>query len=158
MVDSDRSPAPAVDRVLQVARAVLSDLDLETVLEQVLRAARELTGASYAALGVLDRSRTELERFITSGVDDATHRAIGPLPRGRGVLGELISDPVPLRLADVGAHPRSYGFPPMHPPMNSFLGVPVFAAGEPFGNLYLTAKTGAEEFTEEDEQALVLLA
>ena len=158
MAETERPPTPAVDRVLEVARSVISDLDLETVLGHVLQAARELTGARYAALGVLDRSRSELERFITLGFDDATRRAIGPLPRGRGVLGELISDPVPLRLADVGAHPRSYGFPPAHPPMTSFLGVPVFVAGEPFGNLYLTEKTGVERFTEEDEQALVLLA
>jgi signal transduction histidine kinase len=158
MAEADRPSASAADRVLEVARSVLSDLDLETVLGQVLAAARELTGARYAALGVLDNSRAELERFIASGIDEATRRAIGPLPRGRGVLGELISDPVPLRLADVGAHPRSYGFPAAHPPMTSFLGVPVFVAGESFGNLYLTEKIGGEQFTEEDERALVLLA
>jgi signal transduction histidine kinase len=133
-------------------------LDVDVVLERVLWAARELTGARYAALGVLDRSRGELERFNTAGLDGPTRRHIGALPRGRGVLGELIADPRPLRLADVGAHPRSYGFPSGHPPMKTFLGVPVLVAGEPFGNLYLTEKSHGQEFTEEDEQALVRLA
>ncbi len=128
------------------------------VLERVLEAARELTGARYAALGILGGSRRELERFITAGLDEPTHRQIGALPRGRGVLGELIADPRPLRLADVGAHPHSYGFPFGHPPMKTFLGVPVLVAGEPFGNLYLTEKPEGAEFSEEDEQALVRLA
>ena len=137
---------------------MLADLDPDLVLERVVEAARELTGAQYAALGVLNRSRSELERFITVGVDESIRRQIGALPRGRGVLGELIGEPEPLRLADVGAHPRSYGFPPGHPPMNTFLGVPVLVAGEPFGNLYLTEKAGGERFTEADEQAVVRLA
>jgi len=128
------------------------------VLERVLEAARELTGARYAALGILDRSRGELERFTTAGLDEPTRRQIGALPRGRGVLGELIADPRPLRLADVGAHPHCYGFPSGHPPMKTFLGVPVLVAGKPFGNLYLTEKREGEEFTDEDEQALVRLA
>ena len=145
--------------VLDVARSVLSDMDLESVLERVLEAARELTGARYAALGVLDESRGALERFITAGVDEETADRIGALPTGRGVLGELIrDDPAPLRLADVGAHPRSYGFPAGHPPMTSFLGVPVFIDGRLYGNLYLTDKRGAEQFGADDEEALVLLA
>jgi signal transduction histidine kinase len=144
--------------VLDAACGVLSDLDVEVVLDRVLEAARELTGARYAALGILDRSRSELERFITAGLDEVTREQIGALPRGRGVLGELIADPRPLRLADVGAHPHSYGFPPTHPPMKTFLGVPVVVAGDVFGNLYLTEKRGEEEFTAEDEQALVRLA
>jgi signal transduction histidine kinase len=107
---------------------------------------------------VLDRSRSELERFITIGIDDEIRERIGELPRGRGVLGELISDPRPLRVADVGAHPRSYGFPAAHPGMATFLGVPLWVAGEPFGVVYLTEKSGGGEFTEEDEQAVVRLA
>jgi len=144
--------------VLDVACGLLSDLDVEAVLERVLEAARGLTGARYAALGILDRSRGELERFITAGLDEVTHVQIGALPRGRGVLGELIADPRPLRLADVGAHRHSYGFPPAHPPMKTFLGVPVVVAGDVFGNLYLTEKCDEEEFTAEDERALVRLA
>jgi signal transduction histidine kinase len=158
MSESDGSLAPRVRGVLDVARLVLSDLDVEVVLTRVLEAARELSGASYAALGVLDRSRGELDRFLTSGIDEVTRGAIGALPRGRGVLGELIRNPVPLRLTDVGAHPHSYGFPPGHPPMRSFLGVPVIVDGEPFGNLYLTEKVGGQPFTADDEFALVLLA
>jgi GAF domain-containing protein len=99
-------------RLLEVGRGLVSEFDLETVLERVLEEARELTGARYAALGVLDKSREELERFITVGVDEATQRAIGDLPRGRGVLGALISEPRPLRLAEVGTPPHSYGFRP----------------------------------------------
>ena len=144
--------------VLSIARGVLSDLDLETVLGRVLDAARELTGARYAALGVLDEQRGALSRFVTVGIDDERRRAIGQLPTGRGVLGELIADPRPLRLADVGGHPHSYGFPPGHPPMKTFLGVPVEVAGVAFGNLYLTDKEGGDEFTQEDEDALVVLA
>ncbi len=158
MSESDGSLAPGVRGVLDVARLVLSDLDLEAVLTRVLEAAREVSGASYAALGVLDHSRGELDRFLTSGIDEVSRSAIGALPRGRGVLGELIRNPVPLRLTDVGAHPHSYGFPPGHPPMRSFLGVPVIVDGEPFGNLYLTEKAGGQPFTADDEQALVLLA
>jgi signal transduction histidine kinase len=148
----------AVLGVLDVAGSVLGDLDLERVLDRVVESARELTGARYAALGVLDQSRMALARFITSGIDESTRHRIGSLPRGRGVLGELIRDPVPLRLDDVGAHPRSYGFPAGHPPMSSFLGVPVMVAGEPFGNLYLAEKRGGGQFTSADEQAVVRLA
>ncbi len=144
--------------VLEVAQGVLSDFDLEVVLARVLDAARTLSGASYAALGVLDGTRLELEQFLTSGLDEAAREQIGPLPRGRGVLGELITHPKPLRLEDVGSHPRSYGFPSGHPPMHSFLGVPVFVRGEPFGNLYLAEKTNGAPFSDADEQALVMLA
>jgi signal transduction histidine kinase len=148
----------AVRGVLDLARGVLAELDLDVVLERVLESAQELTGARYAALGVLDESHSELSRFITRGIDDATHATIGALPRGRGVLGALIENPVPLRLADVGRHPRSYGFPHGHPPMHTFLGAPILIAGRPFGNVYLTEKTGGGQFTEEDEEALTVLA
>ena len=149
---------PTARSVLSIARGVLSDLDLETVLGRVLDSARELTGARYAALGVLDERRDALARFVTVGIDAQARAEIGPLPTGRGVLGELIAHPVPLRLADVGAHPSSYGFPAGHPPMKTFLGVPVDVAGVAFGNLYLTDKEGGGEFTQDDEDAVVLLA
>jgi signal transduction histidine kinase len=145
-------------RVLEVGRAVVAELDLETVLQRVLEEARDLTGARYAALGILDEQRRELERFLTLGLDPETHRAIGDLPRGRGVLGVLISDPHPLRLADVGEHARSYGFPLGHPRMRSFLGVPVVVRGEAYGNLYLTEKADGVEFDADDEEAIGLLA
>ena len=148
----------AAQTVLTVARSVLERLDLEDVLDRVLDAAIELTGAQYAALGVLDEGRTKLDRFLTRGIDDSARRLIGPLPTGRGVLGELIRNPKPLRLADVGTHPYSYGFPVGHPSMRGFLGVPILAGGSPFGNLYLTEKLDGEPFTAEDEQAAVLLA
>lgn len=148
----------AARSVIEIARSLLAELDLETVLHRVLDSARELTGARYAALGVLGESRAELSRFITSGIEEATHAQIGALPRGRGVLGELISHPAPLRLKEVGSHPRSYGFPPGHPPMSSFLGVPILIDGQPYGNLYLTEKRGDDEFTEDDEQSVIVLA
>ena len=144
--------------MLAVARSVLAELDLEVVLERVLESARELTRARYAALGVLGETGNDLDRFLTLGMDKATRDGIGDLPRGRGVLGELISNPEPLRLAQVGRHPRSYGFPAAHPPMNTFLGVPILVDGRPYGNLYLTEKEGGAEFTQEDEDAVVLLA
>jgi len=148
----------AVRGVLSIARGVLDELELEVVLAQVLEASRELTGARYAALGVLDESRTELAEFMTLGLSDAARQRIGPLPTGHGVLGELIRNPAPLRLDDVGSHPHSFGFPVGHPAMRSFLGVPIIAAGEPYGNLYLTDKQDAERFTKEDEEAVIVLA
>jgi signal transduction histidine kinase len=147
-----------LDGVLELARGILKDLDLDETLERVLVAARELTGARYAAIGVLDRERTGLARFITSGLDQDEVDAIGPRPRGRGVLGALIDHPAPLRLDEVAAHPHSFGFPANHPMMRSFLGVPVLAGGEPYGNLYLTDKAGGARFSVEDERALTLLA
>ena len=144
--------------VLDVARGVLGALDVECVLERVLESARELAGARYAAMGILDDSRTALARFITTGIDESTRARIGSPPTGHGVLGELIRNPAPLRIANVGDHPLSYAFPAGHPPMESFLGVPVVVAGEPFGNLYLTEKHGGGEFTPADERALVGLA
>lgn len=145
-------------RLIDVGRGLLSELDIDVVLDRVLETAAELTGARYAALGILDDDRRELGRFITRGIDEETHRAIGDLPRGRGILGVLIDDPRPLLLANVGDHPRSYGFPLGHPPMRTFLGVPVLIRGEAWGNLYLTEKAGGEEFSPEDQQAAVVLA
>ena len=136
----------------------MTELDQRAVLDLMLEAAREITGARYAALGVLNDERTELEQFLTLGIDEEAHRAIGDLPRGRGVLGALIEHPQPLRLQDVGQHPSSYGFPAGHPVMRSFLGVPIVIRGEAWGNLYLTEKQGGGEFTEVDEEATVMLA
>jgi signal transduction histidine kinase len=147
-----------LERLLALGRSLVGDLDLELVLKRVLEAGRELTGARYAALGILDSRREGLERFLTVGIDEPTRRQLGDLPRGHGVLGVLIDDPRPLRLRSVGAHPRSYGFPLGHPPMTSFLGVPVRIGGDVFGNLYLTDKQGAQEFDEADEQTVVALA
>jgi signal transduction histidine kinase len=144
--------------LLDVGRTLVAELDPEALLDRILEQAREITGARYAALGVMKQERSELERFLTVGVDGATRRAIGELPHGRGVLGVLIEDPRPLRLADVGKHPQSYGFPPGHPPMHSFLGVPIMIRGQAWGNLYLTEKQGDSEFTEADEEAAVILA
>jgi signal transduction histidine kinase len=145
-------------RLLEVGRALVAELDYETVLERILDEGRAITGAQYAALGVLGEDRIELERFVTAGIDrDVALREIGSLPRGRGVLGVLIQDPRPLRLTDVSAHPQSYGFPPGHPHMQSFLGVPIMIRGQAWGNLYLAEKQGAAEFTEADEEAAVLL-
>jgi signal transduction histidine kinase len=145
-------------RLLGVGNAIVSELDLETVLRSVVEAARDLTDAEYAALGVLDREGKELERFIYLGIDDETRRAIGPLPRGRGVLGELTRNPEPLRIRDVDEHPHAYGFPPRHPPMHAFLGVPIRIRGEAYGNLYMTEKRGGAEFDEADQEAATTLA
>jgi signal transduction histidine kinase len=144
--------------VLDIARSVLGELDLEVVLNRVLESARELTGARYAALGVLGSSRTELDRFLTIGIDEQERDGIGTLPRGRGVLGELIANPTALRLTDISEHPRSYGFPNGHPPMESFLGVPIMIGGTPFGNLYLTEKQHGGQFSAADEEAVTMLS
>lgn len=144
-------------RLLDAGRALVVELDPQAVLQRILAAAREVTGARYAALGILNEQRTELEQFLTVGVHEQTRTAIGDPPRGRGVLGVLIAEPHPLRLSDVGRHPRSYGFPEGHPPMRSFLGVPILIRGAAWGSLYLTEKQGSR-FTEADEEAAVILA
>ena len=135
-----------------------SDLDLETVLRRIVDSAVSLVDARYGALGVLDESGTSLSQFLTVGMDDETYRAIGPLPKGHGILGLLIRDPKPIRLPDLHEHPDSFGFPPNHPPMKSFLGVPVRVRDQVFGNLYLTDKTSAEVFNDVDEELVVALA
>jgi len=151
-------PQDRLIRLIDVGRSLVSELDLEVVLERLLDVAREVTGAHYAALGILDSEKRGLERFVTAGIDAPTRAVIGDAPHGRGVLGVLIRDAKPLRLADVGSHPESYGFPPGHPPMRTFLGVPVAIRGQAYGNLYLTEKDGGGEFTEEDERSIVILA
>jgi signal transduction histidine kinase len=144
--------------VLDAAIAVSSELSLDAVLQRIVESAASLTGARYAALGVIDPSRQELERFVVTGIDDAAKEAIGDLPRGRGILGVLIRDATPLRLDDLSTDPRSVGFPPNHPPMRTFLGVPVLLRGVAYGNLYLTEKAGGSMFTEEDQEIVQLLA
>ena len=138
--------------------AVSSELSLDALLHRILEAAAELTGARYAALGVIDASGSELEQFFTHGVDVDMRAEIGSLPRGRGILGVLIREAKPLRLHDLTHDPRSVGFPPGHPPMRSFLGVPIMLRGVAYGNLYLTEKQDGEDFTDEDEETLALLA
>ena len=138
--------------------AVTSELSLEALLHRLAQTAAELTGARYAALGVIGASGLELEQFITYGIDSDTRAEIGALPHGRGILGVLIRDAKPLRLHDLTEDPRSIGFPPAHPPMRSFLGVPIMLRGVAYGNLYLTEKHDGEDFTEEDEELLTLLA
>jgi len=147
-----------LQRLLDVGRSLVGVLDPDLVLQRLLEVARELTGARYAAIGVLNASREGVERFVTAGLSEAEGHAIGDPPRGRGVLGLLIKDPRALRLRDVSAHPESYGFPSSHPPMRTFLGVPIVIEGRAWGNLYLTEKAGGEEFTAGDEEAAVVLA
>ncbi|HZQ88665.1 MAG TPA: GAF domain-containing sensor histidine kinase [Gaiellaceae bacterium] len=138
--------------------ALSSELSLDAVLRKVVETAASLTGAKYAALGVIDPSGTRLERFLTTGIDAETHAAIGDLPTGRGILGVLIRDATPLRLRDISEDPRSVGFPPGHPPMHTFLGVPIALRGIAYGNLYLTEKDGGGDFTDEDEETALVLA
>ena len=138
--------------------ALSSELSLDALLQQIVETAAQLTGARYAALGVIDRTGHGLERFLTTGIDAETHAAIGDLPRGRGILGVLIRDAEPLRLHDLGDDPRSVGFPAHHPPMKSFLGVPILLRGVAYGNLYLTEKEGGGDFSDEDEELTQLLA
>src|ERR671939_1836673 len=144
--------------LLETGIAITSELSLDAVLERIVEAAAQLTGARYGALGVIDRSGSGLERFITTGIDDETRTTIGDPPHGRGILGVLIRDATPLRLHDIADDPRSVGFPPNHPPMRSFLGVPVMLRGVAYGNLYLTEKEGGEDFTDEDQELVTLLA
>ncbi len=149
---------PALRGLLHAVLAIGSDLDLEAMLYRIVESAVELVGARYGALGVLDEAGIGLSQFLTVGVDDDTHHAIGHLPEGHGILGVLIADPRPLRLPDLRGHPDSYGFPPHHPPMRSFLGVPIKIRDQVFGNLYLTDKIAAAEFSELDEELAVGMA
>ncbi|MGZ4446114.1 MAG: GAF domain-containing protein [Nocardioides sp.] len=143
--------------LLDAVIAISSDLDLTAVLTRIVEAARELTGARYAALGVIGGDE-KLVEFVTTGLTDEQRHRIGDLPEGRGILGLLIRQPEAIRLDDLTQHPASFGFPPNHPPMGSFLGVPVRIRGTVFGNLYLTEKQGAERFSWQDEQLVKALA
>ncbi|GIM86475.1 sensor histidine kinase [Salinispora arenicola] len=143
--------------LLDAVVGISTDLDLSSTLQRIVEAACGLAGARYGALGVLGRDRT-LHDFVLHGIDPELHAKIGDLPHGRGVLGLLIEDPRPVRMPDITKHPKSYGFPPHHPPMHSFLGVPVRIRDQVFGNLYLAEKQDAPEFTEDDEEIVVALA
>jgi len=145
-------------QLLEAVIGLGADLDLSATLRRIIEAATVVADARYGALGVLDDSRTALSEFITVGVDDATRARIGELPKGHGILGLLIAHPEPLRLPDLREHPDSFGFPPGHPPMRSFLGVPISIRGEVFGNLYFCDKRGGEVFTDVDEELAVGLA
>jgi len=144
--------------LLETGIAITSELSLDAVLQRIVEAAARLTEARYAALGVIDRTGTGLERFVTTGIDEQTRAAIGNLPRGRGILGVLITDSRSLRLHDLGEDPRAVGFPAHHPPMRTFLGMPIRLHGVAYGNLYLTEKVGGGDFDEEDEGLVKLLA
>jgi signal transduction histidine kinase len=144
--------------LIEAGIGVSSELSLDAVLQRIVEAAADITGARYAALGVIDRSRQRLERFVTSGLTPEEHDRIGELPQGRGILGVLIHDAQALRLDDLMEDPRAVGFPPNHPPMRSFLGVPIMLRGTAYGNLYLTEKEGGGGFTAEDQDLVMLLA
>jgi signal transduction histidine kinase len=143
--------------LLDAVVGIGTDLDLRSTLQRIVESACTLADARYGALGIIGADR-QLSDFITHGIDPAAHAAIGDLPHGRGVLGLLITDPHPVRLPDITNHPRSYGFPPNHPPMHSFLGVPIRIREQVYGNLYLSEKQGAAEFTDDDEEIMVALA
>jgi signal transduction histidine kinase len=144
--------------LVETGIAINSELSLDALLERIVEGAAKVTGARYAAMGVIDPSGTALERFVTFGIEPEVQAAIGDLPRGRGILGVLIKDAKPLRLHDLSEDPRSVGFPPGHPPMKTFLGVPVMLRGVAYGNLYLTEKEGGGDFDDEDEELVTLLA
>jgi signal transduction histidine kinase len=145
-------------RLMAAILMVSADIELPELLRHFIAEACSLVEARYGALGVLNPARTALDQFLTVGLTDEEERQIGPRPTGRGVLGVLITDPEPLRLDDIHSHPDSYGFPPHHPPMNSFLGVPLRVRGEVYGDLYLTDKVNGESFNEEDEAMAEALA
>jgi signal transduction histidine kinase len=163
---SDLSDAPEADRagpeqLRRLLAAVLSlnaGLDLREVLYRIAEAAVDLVGARYGALGVLSPDRSHLSAFLTVGLDEGSQRRIGDLPHGHGILGLLIVEPTPIRLDDLNAHAEAFGFPAAHPPMTSFLGVPVFVEGQAYGNLYLTDKLDGTTFSEADEELVVGLA
>ncbi|MCU1354244.1 MAG: putative signal transduction histidine kinase, partial [Acidimicrobiales bacterium] len=154
----DHIGAKQLRRLLDAVMSIGTDLDLNVVLYRIIEATAELVDAAYGALGVLDPSGSYLTDFITVGLDEAQRERIGSLPKGHGILGLLIVDPRPIRLPDLTEHPDSFGFPPNHPPMQSFLGVPLFVRGEVYGNLYLTDKRNGEVFTDIDQELAMGLA
>jgi signal transduction histidine kinase len=145
-------------RLMAAVLMVTADIELPELLKHFIAEACAVVEARYGALGVLNPARTALDQFLTVGLTDEEERRIGPRPTGRGVLGLLITDPEPLLLDEIRAHPDSYGFPPHHPPMGSFLGVPLRVRGEVYGNLYLTDKRNGQPFNEEDEAMAEALA
>lgn len=145
-------------RLLEAVLTIGNDLDLDSALQQIIEVATDLAGATYGALGVLDPSGTSLSQFLTAGIDDDLRATVGALPKGHGLLGTLISDAKPLRLPNLGEHPDSFGFPPNHPAMAAFLGVPIRVRDQVFGNLYLCNKADGETFSDIDEEIMVALA
>jgi signal transduction histidine kinase len=145
-------------RLLDAVVDVGAGLDLQEILSRVVEAATELADAEFGALGVLDPTGTQLEDFITIGIGEERRARIGPLPKGHGILGLIIDGDEPVRLDELSDHPAAYGFPPNHPPMGSFLGVPIRIRDRTFGDLYLTEKRGGGSFTEADEELVVALA
>lgn len=155
---ADLARSKAGLRALDVAtRAIGAELDLERVLQLMVDSLRDLVHAKYAAMGIIDATG-RIERFITSGVSAEQRERIGAPPRGRGLLGTIIREGVSLRIADITAHSDSYGFPPNHPPMRSFLGVPVLVGGRPNGNFYLAEKEAAREFSAADQELVEMFA
>jgi signal transduction histidine kinase len=145
-------------RLIEAGMVLASELSLDAVLLRIVELAVDLTGARYGALGVLTPDGRSIEEFITVGITAEERAALGDPPTGHGLLGALIREARPLRIPDIGADPRSVGFPPNHPPMKSLLGAPITGRGKVFGNIYLTDKQDAEAFDEEDERVLVVLA
>lgn len=155
-IDAVRGTRDRVNSLLEAVLSVGRELDLPQVLRQIVESAVVLVDAEYGALGVVEGAR--LSEFLTVGVTEEQVKKIGPLPKGHGILGELIRHPEPLRLPEISQNPASYGFPPHHPPMRSFLGVPIRVRDEVFGNLYLTEKRDGRDFDGEDEAVLRTLA
>jgi signal transduction histidine kinase len=145
-------------RVLEATLLLEADLELRVLLHHFIEEAQSMTGARYGALGVLNDDHTALSEFLTVGLEPDEEERIGARPTGQGVLGVLITDPRPLRASHIASHEESFGFPPNHPPMTSFLGVPIKVRGEVYGNLYLTDKVGWSEFTRDDEALVEALA
>jgi len=156
-VPAQETAGARLRELIEASIALNSELSLEALLQKIVETAISLTDARYAALGVIDDTGAALEQFITTGIDEDVRAMIGDLPRGRGILGVLIREAQPLRLTQLDQDPRSVGFPPGHPPMHSFLGVPVMLRGVAYGNLYLTEKRDGD-FTDEDEELVALLA
>ena len=157
-MESTTPSEPRLRALLEAGLALASELSLDSLLQRLTELSAELTGARYAALGVIDQTGSNLERFVTHGLDESERAAIGDPPHGRGILGALITDASPLRLHAIADDPRSVGFPANHPPMGTFLGVPVLLRGTAYGNLYLTEKDSGSEFTQEDQELVELLA
>ena len=155
--EPDSDLLAAIDALEIGTRAIAGELDLDRVLQLIVDSVRELVHAKYAALGIVD-GRGGIERFITSGITADERAAIGPPPRGRGLLGLIIREAMAYRIRDITGHPAGSGFPPNHPPMHSFLGVPVRTGGAPIGNFYLTDKQGADSFTERDQRLVEMFA
>ncbi|CAN5578539.1 GAF domain-containing sensor histidine kinase [soil metagenome] len=153
-----RAGVDQLRNLLDAVMAIGSDLTLPVILRRIVETATTLVDARYGALGVLDETGSTLSEFVTVGIDEESAQRIGPLPEGHGILGLLIVEPKPLRLPDLSAHPNSFGFPPNHPPMKSFLGVPILLRNSVFGNLYLTDKSGGGPFTDVDEELVIGLA